>query len=106
MFFYLILSYFFPTIKQFIKKKILATIKRTKNDIIKKQINFNQMFEKIHRYNYFKNRYLNFSKLIKYSDLIMVSHPKIYQTYKKNYNNIVAENNNKLEIEISKLLRD
>lgn len=88
LFFYWILSYFFPTLKQFIKNNYLASIRRTKEDMIKKQISFNQMFEKIHRYNYFKKRYLNFSKLIKYSDLIMVSHPKIYQTYKKKYNNI------------------
>ena len=40
------------------------------------------------RYLYFEKRYNNFHKVIKYADIILVSHPDIFKNYKTDYKNI------------------
>ena len=67
---------------------ISKNIENLKNIIfflIKKKINRvhniinSNFFEKIFMYRYFKDRYLQVSKLIKLSNMVLVSHPSIYK---------------------------
>lgn len=44
--------------------------------------------EKFYRYFYFKNRYENYTKIVDLADIIMTSHPQIYQQHKNKYEKV------------------
>ena len=79
----------FNIVKYRKSKKILSKKFKKSHSIISNfKYSIYLSFERYFRYFYFKKRYDNFFKIIDYADILMTSHPLIFDNYRKNYSNV------------------
>lgn len=78
---------FFHKLVNLFEYYLLYSMKSTNNLLRKINTYLSRIhfFQKMNNYQYFKERYLNCQKILRYADIVLVTHPSIFNDY-KNYN--------------------